>query len=166
MARSSIRIVSGGQTGADRAALDWALTNRVVHRGWCPKGRKAEDGIIARRYRLKATRSAASAVRTRWNFRDSDGAVIFSLARTLSGGSRRTAEFARKLKKPLLHLTGAVGAAVQARRLDRFIDQHQIRTLNVAGPRASEEPSVTRFVGAVLSRSRLLLQHGRCATPA
>jgi hypothetical protein len=166
MARCSIRIVSGGQTGAGRAALDWALANRITHHGWCPKGRKAEDGVIPRRYRLKETRSAASTVRTRWNVRDSDGTVIFSLARTLSGGSRLTAEFAKKFEKPLLHLTGAAGATVQGRRLARFIRQHQIRTLNIAGPRASEEPGVARFVLAVLSRSRLLAQRGHPATPA
>lgn len=68
--KSVIRIVSGGQTGADRAALDWAIANNVPHGGWCPKGRKAEDGAIPAHYALKETPSASYLQRTEWNMRD------------------------------------------------------------------------------------------------
>jgi hypothetical protein len=88
-------IVSGGQTGADRAALDWALARGVECGGWCPKGRKAEDGPIDPKYRLKETPSAAYLQRTEWNVRDSDGTVLFSIEPTLTGGSLKTVDFAR-----------------------------------------------------------------------
>ena len=72
-------IVSGGQTGADRAALDWAIANGVPHGGWCPQGRRAEDGPMHDRYSLKETPSSSHTQRTEWNVRDSDGPVVFSV---------------------------------------------------------------------------------------
>jgi len=93
------KIVSGGQTGADRAALDWALEHNVPSAGWCPKGRKAEDGPIDPKYPLKEMPSAAYLQRTEWNVRDSDVSVLFSIQPTLSGGSKRTMEFAREAKE-------------------------------------------------------------------
>lgn len=146
------KILAGGQTGADRAALEWALANGVPHGGWCPRGRKAEDGRIPSRFRLKETRSRTYAVRTRWNVRDSDGTVVFSRHRRLLGGTRRTVEAARKLGKPLLHLAGSLDAAEAARQLDAFVRRHRIAVLNVAGPRVSEEPGIGEFVQAVLTR--------------
>ena len=71
-----IKIVSGGQTGADRAALDWAIDHGTAHGGWCPRGRRAEDGAIPARYLLNETPSARYEERTEWNVRDSDGTVI------------------------------------------------------------------------------------------
>src|SRR5260221_13349632 len=91
-----VKIVSGGQTGADRAALDWALAHNVECGGWCPKGRKPEDRPIHPKYPLKETPSATYIRRTEWNVRDSDATVLFSIGSTLTGGSRRTMEFARK----------------------------------------------------------------------
>ena len=90
-----IKIVSGGQTGADRAALDWALSHNVECGGWCPKGRKAEDGPINAKYPLKETPSVAYIQRTEWDVRDSDATVLFSIEPTLTDGSLRTMEFAR-----------------------------------------------------------------------
>ncbi len=75
----SLKIISGGQTGADRAALDWAIRNGIPHGGWCPKGRKAEDGPIEAKYQLQETPSSKYLQRTDWNARDSDGTVIFSV---------------------------------------------------------------------------------------
>ena len=89
-----IKIVSGGQTGADRAGLDWALAHNVECGGWCPKGRKAEDGPINPEYPLKETPSDSYIQRTEWNVRDSDATILFSIEPTLTGGSLRTMEFA------------------------------------------------------------------------
>jgi hypothetical protein len=150
--RAPLKIIAGGQTGVDRAALEWALANGLPHGGWCPRGRKAEDGRIPSRFRLKETRSFTYAVRTRWNVRDSDGLVIFSRRRRLMGGTRLAAEAARKLGKPWLHLTGLRDAVAAARRLAAFIQKHRIIVLNVAGPRASEEAGVGEFVRVVLAR--------------
>jgi len=143
------KIVSGGQTGADRAALDSALEQVIPHGGWCPKGRKAEDGPIARRYRLEETPSSGYSQRTEWNVRDSDGTVIFSIAARLCGGSKKTAAMAHQYGKPLLHVSRRLTGSDAAEHLSRFLREHKIRTLNVAGPRASEEPEVYRFVKEV-----------------
>jgi hypothetical protein len=89
------KIVSGGQTGADRAALDFAVAHGIPHGGWCPKGRKAEDGTIDQRYQMNETPSADYGQRTEWNVRDSDGALVFSISATLTGGSRKTLELAQ-----------------------------------------------------------------------
>lgn len=145
-----VKIVSGGQTGADRAALNWAMTRGVLHGGWCPRGRKAEDGTIGPDYRLTETPSDSYVQRTEWNVRDSDGTVILSLSRTLTGGSRRTAELAQQHGKPWLHLSKDANKGNAGERLRRFVQEHHIRVLNVAGPRASTEPDIGEFVRATL----------------
>jgi len=145
-----VKIVSGGQTGADRAALDWAIARTLPHGGWCPRGRKAEDGTIAPAYRLTETPGDSYMQRTEWNVRDSDGTVILSLSRTLTGGSRRTAELAQQHGKPWLHLSKDASTGNSGERLRRFVQEHHIRVLNVAGPRASTEPDIGEFVRATL----------------
>src|SRR5438477_3503455 len=136
------KIISGGQTGADRAVLDFAVAHRIPHGGWCPCGRVAEDGTIPCRYQLIETPSADSAQRTEWNVRDSDGTVIFSLAPKLSGGSKKTFEFAHQYQKPCLHLSGEREGADAAKKLSQFLAEHRIKILNVAGSRESEEPGI------------------------
>lgn len=148
-----VEIRSGGQTGVDRAALDFALARGLPHGGWCPRGRRAEDGVIPARYRLRETASAAYEERTRRNVRDSDATVIFSPGRALAGGTRLTGEVARALGRPLLHLTAAGAAGRAAARLRAFVRRYRVRRLNVAGPRASEAPGLEVFVRAVLERA-------------
>lgn len=111
------KIISGGQTGADRAGLDWAITNGVPHGGFCPKGRKAEDGPIPEEYQLQETPTADYLQRNQWNVRDSDATVIFTMGATLGGGSKRTAEFAEKQQKPWIHLHEGLGLDECAARL-------------------------------------------------
>lgn len=96
------KIVSGGQTGADRAALDVALKYDFPHGGWCPKGRKAEDGPISWDYALVESPSGNYLQRTEWNSRDTDGTVIFTMSPVVTGGSKRTVDFAQKHTKPWL----------------------------------------------------------------
>ncbi|MCB1236606.1 MAG: putative molybdenum carrier protein [Verrucomicrobiae bacterium] len=144
------RIVSGGQTGADRAALDWAIARGIPHGGWCPEGRLAEDGPIDPRYELRETPGAvAYIVRTEWNVRDADATVIFSLAPRLTGGSLATRDLARRRGKPVLHLSRAKSVHPEV-DLARFMDDYFVRVLNVAGPRASTEPGVAAFVRETL----------------
>jgi hypothetical protein len=144
-----LNIVSGGQTGADRAALDFALENGIKCGGWCPKGRKAEDGRIPERYPLKEASAADYQQRTELNVQDSDGTVIFTITKSLSGGSKKTATFALKHKKPILHISRATPSPAQ--ELRRFLQEHKVRVLNLAGTRASKEPEVAEFVLEVLS---------------
>ena len=150
---TKLKIVSGGQTGADRAALDWAMAHGVPHGGWCPQGRLAEDGPIDPKYHLKETPSVDYAERTEWNVRDSDGTVIFSIAEELTGGSLATAHFTRVHGKPCLHLSRK--NKHPAAKLRAFIAQHRIKVLNVAGPRASSEPEVGDWVKQMLSQAAL-----------
>jgi hypothetical protein len=145
----SLKIISGGQTGADRAGLDWAIKNGIPHGGWCPKGRRAEDGPINAKYQLKETPSSDYPQRTEWNVRDSDGTVIFSVGKRLSGNSFETLEFAIKHRKPYLHLS-AVFKDNAAQKLKKWMEENNIRVLNVAGPRASKEPKVAEFVITIL----------------
>ena len=148
------KIISGGQTGVDQAALDFAIEQDIPHGGWCPKGRKSEDGPLEPKYRLIETPSVSYPLRTEWNVRDSDASVIFSIAPILTGGSRKTVDFAIKHNKPWLHLhQGGVSPHVA---LVKFIREHKVATLNVAGPRASKEPEVSGFVKTVLEASFFL----------
>jgi len=151
--KPAFKIISGGQTGVDRAALEWALAKGFPHGGWCPKGRWAEDGIIPPQFQLKETRSADPVVRTHRNVQDSDGTIIFSRSERLTGGTAETARFAREIAKPLLHLTVDAKADEAARQLDAFLRGHGITVLNVAGPRETEEPGVGSFVRIVLSHA-------------
>ena len=149
------KIVSGGQTGADRAALDWAIDHGVPHGGWCPKGRLAEDGPIPARYQLQEMPSKDYLRRTEQNIIDSDGTVIFTCSAKLTGGSKRTAEFAVKHRKPWLHVRATEPMAVTVEAVRAFVDAHRISVLNVAGSRGSKEPEVGAFVRDVLSGSLL-----------
>ena len=151
--KPALKIVAGGQTGVDRAALEWALATGVPHGGWCPKGRQAEDGVIPSQFQLRETGSSNYSIRTRRNVRDSGGTVIFSEGTELTGGTQETAEFAKKIGKPLLHLVSSAGIDEMATQLNAFLKEHGIVVLNFAGPRASEEPEVGQFVKAVLSHA-------------
>lgn len=144
-------VVSGGQTGVDRAALDVALELGLSCGGWCPKGRRAEDGRIASRYPLQDTPSAAYAQRTAWNVRDADATLILTLGE-LSGGTAQTAVWARRYHKPvlILDLADKPNAAVAR----AWLRDHRVQTLNVAGPRESKRPGAyaqgARFLRATL----------------
>ena len=128
------RIVSGGQTGADRAALDVALLRGIPCGGWCPKGRRAEDGPIDGRYPLQETPTPDYMQRTDWNVRDSDGTLIVA-HRPLSGGTAITERFAQRRGRPCLVVHPDEEDAVARTR--RWLAQHPIAVLNVAGPRES-----------------------------
>ncbi len=136
------KIISGGQTGADRAALDFAIDNDIPHGGWVPKGRLAEDGVISNRYDVVETDSPDYNVRTEKNVMDSDGTLIVSHG-ALAGGSALTKALARKNKRPCLHIDlDKVAEFEAAFEIIGWISQHGIETLNVAGSRASKDPDI------------------------
>ena len=148
MKHGLIKIISGGQTGADRAGLDFAIAAGIPHGGWCPKGRKAEDGVIPAKYQLTETNSTDYLTRTRWNVRDSDATMVFTIKPTLSGGSLRTAEYALKKGKPLLHFHQ--GSDFEP--LLPWISSNLIQTLNIAGSRESSESGICDFAFGVLRK--------------
>lgn len=149
MAGDGFMLVSGGQTGADRAGLDWAIAQGIQHGGWCPRGRKTEDGVLPDRYQLKDTPGPGYLQRTEWNVRDSDVTLIFTLDDQLDGGSRRTSAFADRLGKPWLH----VRPGVHPKYVARFLVRHRAKTLNVAGKRESSAPGIGELVRLVLSQA-------------
>ena len=148
-----VRIVSGGQTGVDRAALDVALEFGIACGGWCPRGRLAEDGAIALGYPLTETPSARYEQRTAWNVRDSDATLV--LAREpLAGGTALTVRLARRRDRPVLVVDP--GDAARIPEVRRWIEERRVRVLNVAGPRASGETAAYTRAAAFL---RQLLRH-------
>jgi len=150
---TEITILSGGQTGADRAALDFAIEFGLAHGGWCPRGRRAEDAPIDERYQLAETPSRRYAQRTEWNVRDSDATVVFTVLPAATGGTALTLAMARRLGKPCLHLSSETASAIgqdPAEELLNFLAIHHVSRLNIAGPRASQEPLVAAFVHEVL----------------
>lgn len=143
-------IVSGGQAGADRAALDWVMKSGHRHGGWCPKGRSAEDGVIDAKYLLKETESAGYRQRTRFNVTDSDGTLIVNLGQR-DGGSRATRQVAEKLGRPVLVAQMDFGLAEDlVLQVIEWVRAHHIITLNVAGPRESKRPGIYRLTWDLL----------------
>ncbi len=140
------KIISGGQTGADRAALDWAIANNIKHGGWCPKGRLAEDGMIDQKYNLQETPKSEYIQRTEWNVRDSDATVIFSTSPKLSGGSLATVEIAMSLNKPYLVLSSINSNIENPAFLLQFLKENGVNVLNVAGPRKSGDQRIGYLV--------------------
>ncbi len=149
-----LTVVSGGQTGADRAAFDVALELGLPIAGWVPAGRLAEDGVVDPRYGgLQEAPSAEPACRTRLNVRDSDVTLVVTHGEP-RGGTALTLRLAQELLRPVLHLdldTWTGGEA--ALTLRTFLDRHTPLRLNVAGPRASEDPEVYDAVCKVLRQA-------------
>lgn len=144
------RVVSGGQTGVDRAALDAAVEAGVPHGGWCPRGGAAEDlpdgGLLERYPALRETRSAVPAERTRLNVRDSDATLVVRARGVVSPGTDLTVATARELGRPCLVTDGSDVEAVRAWLVGLGDDV----VLNVAGPRESGQPGAYDVARALL----------------
>jgi len=146
---SVLKVVSGGQTGVDRAALDAARAAGLPCGGWCPKGRLAEDGPIDSAYPLVETPSADYAQRTEWNVRDSDGTLVVARGRP-KGGTALTVNLARRHGKPLLVVDLSQNPSPE--EVSRWIEAGGIRVLNVAGPRESQSLAIGREARGFLER--------------
>ena len=140
-------VVSGGQSGVDRAALDVALALALPCGGWCPRGRRAEDGVIAARYPLTETPGAAYLQRTAWNVRDSDATLVL-LRRRPTGGTRATIRLARRRGRRCRVVM--LGPGARPGPVVGWLRATRARVLNVAGPRESEAPGVYRAAFAFL----------------
>ena len=135
-----MRIVSGGQTGVDRAALDVARELGIPHGGWCPKGRRAEDGPLPAHYALTETPSDGYIERTTWNVRDSDATLILTIG-TPNGGTLQTQQDAQRLKKPCL-VVDLSKPTDPLPMIRHWLSENKIKVLNVAGPRESKQVGI------------------------
>ena len=151
---SLTKIVSGAQTGVDRAALDAAIFLNIPHGGWCPRGRRAEDGAIPAVYQLQETTERNYAVRTEKNVVDSDGTLILFL-KQISGGTELTEKLTKKHRRPLLCVDlgqSSLGESVYREVVD-WIADNNIGVMNVAGPRESSSPGIAKKVEAFLVKA-------------
>lgn len=135
------KIISGGQTGVDRAALDVALKLGISCGGWCPKGRKAEDGKIGLKYPLKETNSNSYSVRTRKNVKDSDGTLVLTWGPP-TGGTFDTIESAEKFKEPFWVVDLRESSSSDVEKVLEWGKANKVNILNVAGPRESNAPGI------------------------
>ena len=147
------KVVSGGQTGVDRAALDVAIAQAIPHGGWCPRGRRAEDGRIPESYDLQETEELNYSVRTLRNIQDADGTLILR-GGPLTGGTALTHRLARRESCPVLVVDLKMEANVEA--VEQWLLANRIRVLNIAGPRESQQPGIYKQARAWLSG---LLEH-------
>jgi hypothetical protein len=159
--RGDVKIISGGQTGVDRAALDVALKHGIDSGGWCPAGRLDEFGRIPDRYPLEELGSGGFTERTLQNVKDSDGTVIIDAGK-LSGGTEQTVRFCAQEQRPHeLIDASTISAEEAAQSISDFVRENKIDVLNVAGPRQSEWPggydyafrALDAFLNSITSRS-------------
>jgi hypothetical protein len=146
-----MKIISGGQTGVDRAALDFAIRHGFKHGGWCPRGRLAEDGTIRLIYQLRETESPEYEERTEKNVLDSDATLIIAREPELSGGTAFTKFVATRHGRHVLVVYERDGVKKGSDAVSNFLKQHKVRTLNIAGPRESQAPGIGKFVRRMLA---------------
>lgn len=152
-------VVSGGQTGVDRAALDIAIKYKIKHGGWCPSGRKAEDGIIPSQYQLQEApapsaeqslnQEAIYNIRTELNARDSDGTLIILKTEPI-GGTLYTLEMLKKYQKPYFLYNITTHSNMDT--LVTWLSENKIQKLNIAGPRASQTLGIYESTYQVLQQ--------------
>jgi hypothetical protein len=151
------KIISGGQTGADRAALDVAIKLGIPHGGWIPKGRKTEDGTLPQKYKLQEMTTDSYPARTEQNVKDSDGTLIISRGK-LSGGSDYTRKMTLRHHKQLLYVDlNSYEPFDAASLIASWIRMQNIQILNVAGPRASKDPEIYGDVIKILAQTIQIL---------
>ena len=147
-----MKIISGGQTGVDRAALDAALSLGVPAGGWCPEGRLDESGLIPAHYPLQELPGGGYVERTAQNVSEADGTAIFHSG-SPQGGTKATADFSTDKRKPCLLIDSSrIAPAEAAQQLEEFVQVNRIKVLNIAGPRASQWPQGYDFTLQTLTK--------------
>lgn len=155
----NIKIITGGQSGIDRAALDFALKFKISCGGWCPRGRKAEDGRIDVKYPLKETFDDSYKKRTTLNVEHSDGTLIF-FKMMPDKGTLLTIKFAEEFNKPILEVNLLDDQKQNLQLVYAWLQAHSFKTLNIAGPRESNSPGIyndsLRFLEQLFKQTKFL----------
>ena len=166
------KVISGGQTGADQAALDAAIELGIPHGGWVPLGRLTEKGRLSSRYKMQEINAIDYDQRTELNVMDSDGTLLFSYGE-LTGGCALTKKFARKHLKPCLHVDVSEISEYKAVEIIKsWLEVRKIETLNVAGPRASESRGIYETVLNIMKSvlypppEKIAVKHPKCVAEA
>ena len=150
------KIISGGQTGADQAALDAAIKLGIPHGGWIPKGRPTETGKLPDKYKLKEMTTKSYQKRTEQNVIDSDGTLIITHGK-LTGGSKLTQKVAKKHDRPCIHINlNETLLFMASSEINSWIIENGIEVLNVAGSRASKDPEIYQDVKYIIEGVILL----------
>jgi len=137
--KNKLEIISGGQTGVDRAALDFALSNDIRCSGWCPQLRTAEDGILPIRYPLNESYSPDPLVRTELNVIQSHGTLIL-IVEDMDKGTQHAHDFAHLHLKPIF--VWRIGVNKNYNQFDNWLEKNKIHRLNIAGPKESNQPGI------------------------
>ena len=147
-----MKVISGGQTGVDRAALDVALSIGLEVGGWCPRGRRADDGTVPEKYPLHETRSEELHVRTQRNVETSSATIVLTRGAP-TGGTRYTVECCNSMRRPLL-VVDLLGRDIDpAGNIAGWLTDVKPRVLNIAGPRESGAPGISEEAESVLQRA-------------
>ena len=157
---SSLKIISGGQTGVDSAALDWAITNGVPHGGYCPKGRKSEDGVIPLKYNLVETSTDKYPQRTEFNVKAAKMTlIIVPYEGYKSRGCALTEKLCIKWNVPywVIPADQELSLADRGRIAGAYPGRTNYEVYNVAGPRLSNWPEATLWTHRMLDKLFLYL---------
>ena len=144
-------LLSGGQTGVDRAALDFAMDNKIVCGGWCPRDRIAEDGVIPSKYPLKEAAAKFYSWRTELNVRDSDGTLVI-YSGTIGNGTDLTVKMAQKMDKPLIIINLDNIEITLEEKINKWLAENNVEILNIAGPRESTTPGIYKKAYLLLEK--------------
>jgi len=147
------KIISGGQTGVDQAALTISMKLNIPHGGWCPKGRLSESGTIPMQYKLTETLSSDYSVRTKLNIQDSDGTLILlqSNIEKIFDGTILTAQYAQETKKQYLLIN--LAETLEITEFTQWVIENKIKILNIAGPRESQSPGISELSMVFLEKA-------------
>lgn len=147
------KIISGGQTGVDQGALDFALANGIDAGGWCPKGRICESGTIPEKYPLTEVQAEDYKIRTFWNARNSEGTLVIIRDGFMETGTALTIDYCKQLRKPYFILDigskSKIGEALKI-QFSKWLEDHSIQVLNVAGNRESNSPGIGADTSTIL----------------
>lgn len=149
-------IISGSQTGVERAALDWAIKNEIPHGGWCPAGLPGSAEALDACYKLKETETDKLLESVENNVRDSDGTIVFTTAPKAAGPAQKAVSFSKKQKKPVVHMhRGILGVS---EKIVAFLDKHYIRRLHVSGSAEEAEAGTGEWVAGELEKAKVILE--------